>query len=448
MIDFVKIIITNPEMMHNAWSSEHLTYYSDKEQLQPTTGEVYHIQKRKLKNLIVTRFQSKIEITGSLHYYYNNGLHNANDFNIYECIKTVEELENKLCLDLAQCSVINMEFGINIELPFSVKNVVTWLKYHCRNEFLNSNELKYSKFSAKFYKSDKINTYKIIKAYAKGLQLFDDKQTHAPENTFRFEVKSCQTKYINSVGIKSLSDLKIVSNYIRLQNELIKEWNDVLLLDRQTDFDNDKRATKYINSDFWENALNRQRNNFTYHRREYFNLLSEHPSNIFNTIRCLIVSKISAISTPPKQMGISAVSTINIIGNCTKTGQIGHHKEGEPINTNINPSKPRYCQVTGIDISMQRDDSFLLSHTGLKFIYKYNPELFSIIKNRFLSDFWSTAKTSIQIKEIAHNIRNQYFNMMNRQQKLYSENQPTLFNLQNMIEKKYYFIKIKPQSEN
>jgi len=147
-------------------------------------------------------------------------------------------------------------------------------------------------------------------------------------------------------------------------------------------------------------------------------------------------------------MGISAVSTINIIGNCTKTGQIGHHKEGEPINTNINPSKPRYCQVTGIDISMQRDDSFLLSHTGLKFIYKYNPELFSIIKNRFLSDFWSTAKTSIQIKEIAHNIRNQYFNMMNRQQKLYSENQPTLFNLQNMIEKKYYFIKIKPQSEN
>jgi len=167
-------------MMNNAWSSEHLTYYSDKEQLQPTTGEVYHIQKRKLKNLIFTRFQNKIEITGSLHYYFNNGLHNANDFNIYECIKTVEELEKILCLDLTQCRVINMEFGINIELSFSVKNVVTWLKYHCRNEFLNSNELKYSKFSAKFYKSDKINTYKIIKAYAKGLQLFDDKQTHAP----------------------------------------------------------------------------------------------------------------------------------------------------------------------------------------------------------------------------------------------------------------------------
>jgi hypothetical protein len=103
------------------------------------------------------------------------------------------------------------------------------------------------------------------------------------------------------------------------------------------------------------------------------------------------------------------------------------------LNTNttqIDPltirSKRVVCQVTNIDISMQKDNSILLSHTGLKHYFKNDKKVFEQIKRRYLSKRWSSADFDTQVKEIAHNIRNANSNKRIKQGRIYK---PQQFNL-------------------
>lgn len=59
---------------------------------------------------------------------------------------------------------------------------------------------------------------------------------------------------------------------------------------------------------------------------------------------------------------------------------------------------------------MQKSNSFLLSHTGLKYYYRIDKKVFYEVKRKYLSNKWIDANHKEQIKEIAHNIRNKYNN--------------------------------------
>jgi hypothetical protein len=89
-------------------------------------------------------------------------------------------------------------------------------------------------------------------------------------------------------------------------------------------------------------------------------------------------------------------------------------------------SKNTLCKVTGFNISMQKNDSILLSHTGLKYYYKTDRKIFEQLKRKYLSKQWSGANFETQIKEIAHNIRNTKSNQTVKQKKIY---QPQQINL-------------------
>jgi hypothetical protein len=80
---------------------------------------------------------------------------------------------------------------------------------------------------------------------------------------------------------------------------------------------------------------------------------------------------------------------------------------------------------------MQRDDSILLSHTGLKYYYKTDKKVFEQIKRKYLSKRWFNSDLETQIKEIAHNIRNAKSNGTIKQKKIY---QPQQFNLLSYLE--------------
>ncbi len=79
-----------------------------------------------------------------------------------------------------------------------------------------------------------------------------------------------------------------------------------------------------------------------------------------------------------------------------------------------------------INIDMHKDDSHLLSYIGLKYYYDYDRMIFEKIKNRFLSDRWRNNEFQLQIKEIAHNIRNRMTNLKLKQIKLYPPDQMQL----------------------
>ena len=104
------------------------------------------------------------------------------------------------------------------------------------------------------------------------------------------------------------------------------------------------------------------------------------------------------------------------------------------LNTVVSMSKKQdeyrcFCSVTKLNISMQKSDSILLSHTGLRYYLKTDIKVFNEIKRMYLSDKWINSDIETQIKEIAHNIRNTNYNNTNKQKRIYPTEQLQLFNI-------------------
>jgi len=97
-----------------------------------------------------------------------------------------------------------------------------------------------------------------------------------------------------------------------------------------------------------------------------------------------------------------------------------------PQPETIEAKNNNICKVTGVNISMQKDSSLLLSHTGLKYYFKTDKKIFEQIKRRYLSKRWYNSDFDTQIKEIAHNIRNSKSNQKIKQVKIYPQNQYNL----------------------
>ena len=111
MVDYVKIVIYNQQLIKRIWKNNRLTLYSEKEQTVRGRKKTYH--KKTYLGLTFNLLEDRLEITGSLHKYFNNGVHNANDFSITDCIRTIMELKEVFSLDLSQCKIVNLEFGLN-----------------------------------------------------------------------------------------------------------------------------------------------------------------------------------------------------------------------------------------------------------------------------------------------------------------------------------------------
>lgn len=76
---------------------------------------------------------------------------------------------------------------------------------------------------------------------------------------------------------------------------------------------------------------------------------------------------------------------------------------------------------------MQKENSILLSHPGLRFYYDKDKTVFEEIKRRYLSKRWHLSDFETHIKEIAHNIRNTNSNRNIKQSKTYPIHQANMF---------------------
>ena len=322
MIDGIKIVIYDYVLIQIVWNNPLLEYFSD-EQRRITKDELKETTTRSYRNLRFVKHANCLIIIGSIHRFFNDGLHNANDFSFVNSIATIQYLTDQFNLDLSKCFIQNIEFGLNILPETDVKNIINWLKYHDKNEFCKDPGLQYSKRSQKYNGDSKANHYKVIKAYAKGIEKFNG-MTFADPNTLRFEVGSKQAKYFNKLGIYTLADLLKPEIYLTLAVELVKEFDNVLLLEKE--FQGiDNKLEKYLNPDFWENCINGSRNQFAKQKQSYSNLLNNYPGNIHSEIKNLLKSKLDLYSKELKTGAIStaisaqtgAISTICKDGYCT-----------------------------------------------------------------------------------------------------------------------------------
>jgi len=359
---------------------------------------------------------TKLEILFKPHYYFNNNLHNANDFKAIDCINVLNEVANKFNLPVNELKIINNEFGLNFLSPIDFKNVINYIYYHEKNTFQNSSDnLKYSKISFKHDRNGKANTYKMIKFYAKGLHFLQ----YADINTLRYEVKSKRSNYIKTLEIYTYADLLKFKTYQTFSDTLIKEFDKILIIDADNEMQNlnDKekqKLTEYLNPINWNRYLNGSKNLFNKHKLKYFKLLDKTENNIHTILKKSIEKKLKdllkgcVIFTPLQNTKECAILHSNIIENGT-------------------PLQNKYCLITGVDISMQKENSFLLSVNQIRNLYHSDKNTFDKIKNKYLSKNWMSADLETQIFEMYHNIRNKASNSRIKQKRLYTEKQIQLF---------------------
>lgn len=96
MLDLLKFRITDAALINTVWDNDLLEYVGKSERL--FIDEIKEKQTKKYKNLYFVKYQNRLEISGSIHYYYNNELHNADDFYIEFCINAILKLSIYLTL--------------------------------------------------------------------------------------------------------------------------------------------------------------------------------------------------------------------------------------------------------------------------------------------------------------------------------------------------------------
>jgi hypothetical protein len=232
-------------------------------------------------------FPSQLTISGSLHYFYNQGKHNYNDFDIKAFHEVLFKLYHLFGLTPRNLKITQLEWGVNIRLllPVSVNQIVE----HCIKFKWNLFEVKEDNIYGK-YRQALLKDYYALKVYNKGLHF------GLSYDIIRIERKQFSyLKYCKQLGIgQYLSDL-IESDFKGFRETLIANWNEVLFFDPDIDTSH-KKIIKYRDPLFWNGFNNRTTriNNFNELRKA--NL--EKGGDYQTKIATLIDSKINQLNDP------------------------------------------------------------------------------------------------------------------------------------------------------
>ena len=102
---------------------------------------------------------------------------------------------------------------------------------------------------------------------------------------YRFEVKTKQAKFIQSLGLYTLQNLTEFKYYNVLIKSLLNEWDSVLVFDKSKEID-----VKFFNTNFWEDILqNGNRNKFNNQKKLYYKKLGT--DNLHTNIKKIIERK-------------------------------------------------------------------------------------------------------------------------------------------------------------
>ena len=300
MIDFLKIKVEDSLIINSFFNHPLLYYHSNSEVLLSDKETIVSKEIRQYKGILFEFTNELLYIRFKPHYYFNDNKHNANDFSVYKCIDILKEFCDVFRVDATKLSIINIEFGVNILLPknlIDVKDFLVCLLYHGKNEFYTDRKYLYCRFSHTMNSSGKANTYKMIKCYAKGIQFPE----HTDINTLRFEVKSNRRNYIKSLGIENLSMLLDVKTYDVLSKTIIKEFDELLIIDEETKPQLSKKLyvkyQKMLNPLFWRKLLmSNNRNAFRLSFNKYYKALDTKP-NLKSEIKNIIFSKLKKLKS-------------------------------------------------------------------------------------------------------------------------------------------------------
>jgi len=428
----IQDINKNPYLNFGTWLNVETGEVFEKPQTAKYKGISFFIKKNKRTN----EYQY-IKLEGSIHKYWNNGEHNYNDFNFNNLGSVINELSEKFNLDPSITRLNNIEFGVNLKTPF---NPDVFLK-----SIINHKGKQFSIIRQKnkhFRECEHTRYY--FKIYNKGLQFNKN-------SILRVEVKITRMEQLKKVGIVYLSDLLDYNKYLLLGAELRTYYNDLLIFDSRVSFENIKLRehiilTEGVNPEYWENLKKSNPDNY-YKKRLRFIELSEKygATKIKSDVYNLLDKKIKELSEiKPETLQELTGGKLQKSNKTLQELTGGENQNITGINTStirlipslLLPTEKRFCTVTKIDISNQKERSNFLSENTIYKLFSNDRLNYLKLERKYLNN----SKFELSIKEkcyfIAHNIRNSDSNKRNnlfRQIKRY-ENENSLFNTEKFLQ--------------
>ncbi|MBI9056747.1 MAG: hypothetical protein JEZ01_03140 [Labilibaculum sp.] len=425
MIDYIKVQLQGVNISELK-ENKYLNFIGE---FDEATGEILK-GRAKYRGLLFQIFPSEyVLVQGSLHKYWNNGEHNYNDFNIVSILNVLKDIKDKFNITPHQMDLKGLELGVNITTTHDTKQILKSCFIHCSEPFKWCNVQNNGQ-----YIQAKHSQY-LIKIYNKAKQ-YRDKGYNIESEILRFEIKYRKMEKLKRLGIVNLQDLLDykLENFVSV---LVEEWQRILFYDFTIKSDS-KLLLKYNNPIYWQELLERKtRSSFKKHKRQLSKLILQNSDNISEQISNLIEQKGNILScrgiridrklnqekkekyTPsfPILESIKIDKGIHIDPLVILSIQIPLEKEN------------RICVVTGLSIHNQKEESKMLSHTGLYFYQKHYPKIFDMLKEKYLTDYWSEPDLKKQVFEIAHNIRNTKSNIEIKQKRIYPVDQYRLFDV-------------------
>lgn len=278
MIDYVKAVLLDVDL---AKIIQHplLEFTSI---FNESTGELSQRKKAEYKGIQFIADHRTVRIQGSFHKFWNEGLHNYNDFGVCNLSRTLNEISQTFNFDLATARLENLEVGVNLELPFSTSNVLTNLISH-RNQKFRDMDLRDGQLMVADH-----NRYR-VKIYDKG------RQFNLQKDLLRIELHYNRMFDLSKNNIQFLSDFLSKDKREYLSICLLKEWDQVLLFDWT--LDKNELSKRLAHRDFfqWRNyeywaGLNKSNRNKR--RKVYSEMVEKYSGQVHSQILQLTVDKL------------------------------------------------------------------------------------------------------------------------------------------------------------
>lgn len=242
----------------------------------------------KYNGLILDRYTQSCKVNGSMHKYFNNGVHNYNDFTLSNYITALNDLSRVLNIAPEFIRIGRVEIGVNIDLDVDV------------NEFLSSVfmlEYKIPEMLGQIGFIFKFREYD-LKIYGKELAKCQDK--------LRVELvvkhKSKRDVIIKEFApfCNTLDDLTNSNIWRAFGSELLKVFGNIIIIDKESiDYSSlspkeEKILINGSNPFYWRKNWSRQtRNN---HLKRFLGIIkTKGGDNIKEVVKAKIEAKINEL---------------------------------------------------------------------------------------------------------------------------------------------------------
>ena len=263
MPDFISFYIYDISIIQNVLKSTLLTYNKEITNSNKSTGEILKIYYYNYLNLsFIFKENSsgifyELQIKGSIHYYFNLGIHNANTFKFKDFLSSINNLLSIFNINPLKCVLKPCEYGFNITF-----NNTDTIPHNCMAECRKL--FKFEKFPFAI-SGIKNNDYQ-IKVYSKSFQF---PQIAEPQ-LLRIEEKNNRSRSWQNLGIHTLYDLLSKDNHKKIYDQFKYRIKKVIIFDEEIKKDSKNRTklNQFNNPNYWRRLISKGSQNKEYNRKK------------------------------------------------------------------------------------------------------------------------------------------------------------------------------------